>query len=34
VLVPVAALLYALYLRSSRPEKYERAGRFINEGHI
>ncbi len=34
VLVPVAALVYALILRSSRPEKYERAGRFINEGEL
>ena len=34
MLVPVAALVYALVLRSSRPEKYERAGRFINEGEI
>ena len=34
VIVPVAALVYALILRSSRPAKYERAGRFINEGEI
>ena len=34
VLVPVAALVYALVLRSSNPAKYERAGRFINEGDL
>ena len=34
VLVPVAALVYALILRSANPEKYERAGRFINEGDL
>ena len=34
VLVPVAALVYALVLRSARPAKYESAGRFINEGDI
>ena len=32
VIVPVAALAYALFLRSARPAKYETAGRFINEG--
>jgi len=34
VLVPVAALVYALILRSTNPGKYERAGRFINEGEV
>jgi amino acid transporter len=34
VIVPVASLLYALYLRSAQPEKYDRAGRFINEGEL
>lgn len=34
VVVPVAALVYALVLRSSNPEKYERAGRFVNEGQV
>ena len=34
VLVPVAALVYALYLRSAQPKKYEQAGRFINEGDL
>ena len=34
VLVPVAALVYALYLRSAQPAKYETAGRFINEGEV
>ncbi len=34
VLVPVAALVYALILRSANPKKYERAGRFINEGDL
>ena len=34
VLVPVAALVYALVLRSTNPAKYETAGRFINEGQV
>jgi amino acid transporter len=34
VAVPVIALVYALYLRSARIEKYETAGRFINEGAV
>jgi hypothetical protein len=34
VLVPVGALLYALYLRSAKPAKYEVLGRFINEGAV
>jgi hypothetical protein len=34
VLVPVIALVYALVLRSSNPKKYDRAGRFINEGEL
>ena len=34
VLVPVAALVYALVLRSTKPAKYETAGRFINEGQV
>ena len=32
VLVPVGALLYAYYLRSANPAKYEVLGRFINQG--
>ena len=32
VLVPVGALLYAYYLRTANPAKYEVLGRFINEG--
>jgi amino acid transporter len=34
VLVPVAALVYALFLRSANPAKYETAGRFINQGEL
>jgi amino acid transporter len=34
VLVPVAALVYAIVLRGTNPVKYERAGRFINEGDM
>jgi amino acid transporter len=34
VIVPLASLVYALYLRRARPEKYETAGRFINEGAV
>ena len=34
VLVPVLALGYALFLRSTRPAQYETAGRFINEGEV
>jgi amino acid transporter len=33
-IVPVAALVYALWLRASNREKYDRAGRFINEGEL
>ena len=32
VLVPLAALGYAYYLRSANPAKYEILGRFINQG--
>jgi amino acid transporter len=32
VLVPLGALLYAYYLKSSNPQKYEVLGRFINQG--
>jgi amino acid transporter len=32
VLVPVIALVYAYYLRSANPKKYEVLGRFINQG--
>ncbi len=31
-LVPITALAYALYLRSTKSAKFEHAGRFINEG--
>jgi amino acid transporter len=34
VIVPVASLFYALWLRASDREKYDRAGRFINEGEL
>jgi amino acid transporter len=34
VLVPVAALAYALFLRTARPERFEHAGRFVNEGQL
>ena len=34
VAVPVLALVYALYLRSAKPAKYETAGRFVNEGEL
>ena len=30
----LAALFYALWLRSANREKYDRAGRFINEGEL
>ncbi len=34
VLVPVAALAYAFYLRSAKRAQYETAGRFINAGEV
>jgi amino acid transporter len=34
VIVPLAALVYALYLRAANRAKYETAGRFINEGQV
>jgi len=34
VLVPVGALLYAYYLKSANPAKYEVMGRFVNEGAV
>ena len=33
-IVPLAALFYALWLRGANREKYDRAGRFINEGEL
>jgi len=30
----VAALVYALWLRAADRVKYDRAGRFINEGEL
>jgi amino acid transporter len=34
VIIPVAALVYALWLRAADRVKYDRAGRFINEGEL
>ena len=31
VLVPLASLGYAYYLKASNPEKYALMGRFVNE---
>src|SRR5262245_11462521 len=32
--VPVVGILYSLWLRSSRPEKYLMLGRMVNKGEV